>query len=180
MILRTAYCAAQPFSSFIRDARTNAVLWYALARRAYVSPAMVERVQSIDGRWHLLVLAEDWCGDAVNSLPVLARLAESADNVDLRVLPRDTYPELMDAHRSPRGARAIPVVILLDNDYTERAWWGSRPIELQRWIDEVGDSMDKEERYREARRWYARDRGASMLNEVIGLLAAAASDRRAA
>jgi hypothetical protein len=53
------------------------------------------------------VLSEDWCGDAVNSVPYLARLAELAPNLDLRVLARDENPDLMDAHLT-RGSRSIP------------------------------------------------------------------------
>ena len=34
--------------------------------------------------------------------------------------------------------------------------------------------MPKEERYKEVRRWYARDRGESTLREIVGLLEDAA------
>lgn len=175
--LRTRYCAAQPFANFVRDANENVELWQVLARRAQVPHDAVARVSALGGRWHLLVLAEDWCGDALNSLPVLARLAELAPNLDLRVLARDTHPDLMDAHLSPSGARAIPVVIVLDADWNERGWWGSRPAALQQWVNEEGRTMSKEDRYREIRRWYARDRGAEVLDEVITLLESAASQR---
>src|SRR3712207_8531646 len=51
---------------------------------------------------------------------------------------------------------SIPVVILLDDDYVERGWWGPRPTELQTWVVGAGQALDKAERYREIRRWYAR------------------------
>lgn len=94
----------------------------------------------------LLVLAEDWCGDAVKALPPLAARAARAGNLDLRVLSRDANDDLMDEHLTG-GARSIPVVIVLDHAFIERS-----------------------RRYREMRRWYARDRGASALHEVIAVL----------
>ena len=58
--LRKRYRAAKPFGEFLRDVEANADLWRALATRAHVPPELVERVRALGGRWHLLVLAEDW------------------------------------------------------------------------------------------------------------------------
>jgi hypothetical protein len=97
---------------------------------------------------------------------VVAKLAELAPNMDLRVLARDHNLDLMDAHLTGTS-RSIPVVILLDAEFNERGWWGPRPTELQRWVLGPGMSLDKTERYREVRGWYARDRGLSTLEEVV-------------
>ena len=180
MTLKRRYCEATPFSNFLDGVEANAGLWRSLARRAEVTGDVVERVRALGQRWHLLVLAEDWCGDAVNTLPVLAKLADVADNLDLRILSRDANPDLMDSHRAPNGARAVPVVIALDADFVERGFWGSRPSPLKTWVESEGMSMPKEERYREIRRWYARDRGATTLDEIVGLLESGAINRRAA
>lgn len=180
MTRKRRYCGATPFSNFLDGVEANADLWRSIARRAEVPDGDVERVRALGQRWHLLVLTEDWCGDAVNTLPVLAKLADIADNLDLRVLSRDANPDLMDAHLAPNGARAVPVVIALDADFVERGFWGSRPSPLKHWVESEGMSMPKEERYREIRRWYARDRGATTLDEVIGLLESGAINRRAA
>lgn len=168
--MRRRYCAAKPFSAFLRDVEVNAALWHSIARRADVPREWVERVRNAGGKWHLLVVAEDWCGDAVNTLPVLAKLAELAGNIDLRIISRDENPDVMDGHLSPTGARAIPVVMLLDESFAERGWWGSRPRELQEWVLSVGSGMSKEERYLAVRRWYTQDRGISAVREIVDLL----------
>jgi ADP-heptose:LPS heptosyltransferase len=118
-------------------------------------------------------MVEDWCGDAVNTVPHLARLAERAPNLDLRVVGREDNPDLMDAHLT-NGSRSIPVVIALDSAFVEHGWWGPRPSELQLWATTVGKTMEKDERYRYVRTWYARDRGRTTLDEVVTLLARAA------
>jgi hypothetical protein len=86
------------------------------------------------------------------------------------VLRRDENVDLMDAHLTD-GARAIPVVLVLDENYVERGWWGPRPADLQRWATSAGArAMTEHDRYREVRRWYARDRGRATLAEVLLLL----------
>ena len=170
--LQERFSAARTFPDFLSRAVANADLWRAVYAHARVDDAPLARAASLGGPWHLLVLVEDWCGDAVNTLPVLGRLAEHAPNIDLRVLGRDTNLDLMDAHLT-NGSRSIPVVMILDAMYRERAWWGPRPAELQAWVMGQGRTMTKEDRYREVRRWYARDHGATTVNEVLTLIAAA-------
>ncbi|MFN2565471.1 MAG: thioredoxin family protein [Gemmatimonadaceae bacterium] len=168
--MRDRYEAAPTFDAFIASAQQNKALWEMMYKLARVPQSFVDRVRALPGRRHLLVLNEDWCGDAVNTLPVLAKLATLAPaQVDLRVLGRDANPDLMDGHLTGTS-RSIPVVILLDDDYVERGWWGPRPKELQAWALGPGRAVDKAERYREIRRWYARDRALSTLEEVVGMM----------
>ena len=177
MSLKDRFETAPRFAEFLAAAQKNATLWRDTYRLTKVPDEAVARAAAVPGRWHLLVLVEDWCGDAVNTIPYLARLAELSPNLDLRVLGRDANPDLMDAHLAPSGARAIPVVIVLDESFGERGWWGSRPRELQAWMEAEGRAMEKEERYRHVRTWYARDRGRSTLHEVLALLEAASGIR---
>lgn len=171
--MKQRYLAAQTYEQFVATAEANRELWGAIHQRARLEPEAVERLRAIPGQWHLLVLNEDWCGDAVNTVPLVARLAEAAPNVDLRILGRDANPDLIDAHLT-NGSRSIPVVILLDEDYRERGWWGPRPSELQRWVLGEGMQLDKTERYRLVRQWYARDRGRTTVDEILTLLERAA------
>ena len=172
-MLPQRYFAAQTFEQFLETAAANRELWRAVYARVQIPGELLARVAALPDRWHLLVLNEDWCGDAVNTVPLIAKLAALAPNLDLRVLGRDANPDLMDAHLT-NSSRSIPVVILLDAEFGERAWWGPRPSVLQRWVLTEGTALPKEERYREVRRWYARDRGATTLDEIVALLEQAA------
>lgn len=174
--LRERYLGAPGFEDMLAAAKKNTDLWAAVWRRAKVPDAFVQRVAALEGAWHLLVLSEDWCGDAVNTVPVVARLAALAPNLDLRVLARDHNLDLMDAHLTGTS-RAIPVVIVLDDEFNERAWWGSRPAELQAWVTGPGRALEKEARYREVRAWYARDGGRTTLEEIVATLERAADGR---
>jgi len=176
--MRDRYEGAEEFDEFLAGVEEHEELWHEMARRARVPEEFLERVRQLEGEWHLLVLLEDWCGDAINTVPLIAKLAEEAPNVDLRVLGRDANPDLMDAHLS-NGARAIPVVMVLDANYNELGWWGSRPSELQEWVISEGLQLPPEERYAKIRGWYARDRGRSTLEEIVSLLEEC-QERRAA
>ena len=155
------------FETFLPTAQKNAELWQGVWDRVRLPEDLVERATALPGRWHLLVLSEDWCGDAVNIVPVLARLAEAVPTIDLRLIERDQHLDLMDAHLTNGKSRSIPVVILLDETFCERGWWGPRPTDLQRWVLEEGLKMDPEERYKKVRRFYAKDKGRTTLDEVI-------------
>lgn len=167
--MRDRYEGAQTFAEFLAEVREHEDFWRSLTKRARVPAEYLERVRALPDEWHLLVLAEDWCGDAINTIPYLATLAEAAPNLDLRLLGRDTNPDLMDTHLT-NGSRSIPVVMVLDRDYREVGWWGPRPRELQEWVLSEGLKLPPEERYTEVRRWYARDGGRTTLDEVITLL----------
>lgn len=164
------------FSAFLPTAETNADLWRGVWDRVRLPDDLVERAAAVPGRWHLLVISEDWCGDAVNIVPVLARLAEAVPALDLRIITRDDHLDLMDAHLTDGRSRSIPVVLVLDEDFVEHGWWGPRPSELQAWVMEEGLALPSDERYRHVRRFYARDKGRTTLEEVIAGLEAAAQE----
>src|SRR5438045_2984358 len=119
---RDRYLGAPEFEEMLATATQNAELWAAVWRRASVPEEYLRRVAQLGGAWHLLVLSEDWCGDAVNTVPVVAKLAELSANLDLRVLARDENLDLMDAHLTG-ASRSIPIVIALDDDFREQGWW---------------------------------------------------------
>jgi hypothetical protein len=173
--MRDRYLGAMEFEEMLATATANQDLWAAVWRRAQVPEGLVQRLGAIGGAWHFLVLSEDWCGDAVNTVPIVARLAELAGNADLRVLARDSNLDLMDTHLTG-SSRSIPVVIVLDEEFQERAWWGPRPRALQEWVLGPGKALDKDARYRDIRAWYARDKGRTTLEEVVAMVEAAASE----
>ena len=94
--------------------------------------------------------------------------------MDLRVLSRDENLDIMDAHLTGTS-RSIPIVILLDEEYVERAWWGPRPREIQGWVMEEGMKMEPGPRYAQVRRFYARDKGKAILSELLDLIRTAAT-----
>ena len=164
---------ALPFEEFVAAGAVQyRGLWHGIHRLSRV-PEWAETMVPPDRTRHLLVLAEDWCGDASNTIPVLARWTETVEGLSLRILRRDENPDVMDRYLT-NDARSIPIVIALDEDFNEVGHWGPRPSELQAWVMANKDTMPKDERYKEVRRWYAHDRGESTIREVGEMLGMAA------
>jgi hypothetical protein len=166
--------AAPTIGTYIDAAETNQEFWRGVHRTARVPDDLAARARAVRGEWNLLALSEHWCGDAVNSVPVIARLAELIPGARFHVLARDANPDLMDEHRT-RGTRSIPVVMIFDHAFIEQGWWGPRPGVLQQWFLAEGTLLEKPDRSRRVREWYARDRGRSAQQEVLALVEAAAA-----
>ena len=163
---------AYDFPSYLgREVHEHTALWNGMYRKAAPPEWAVRRACELGGRWNLLVLSEDWCGDASNTLPALARFAEAVPGIELRVLKRDENPELMGRYLTD-GARSIPLAIVLDAAYEPVGCWGPRPAELQRFVlsERRAGVKDKGDLYKDVRRWYARDRGETTLRELLGVL----------
>ena len=170
---QAAWDRAQTFAAFLPTADDNVDLWEQNYSRARIPQDLADRAAAAVGSWRLLVLSEDWCGDAANTVPVLAAFAEAVPTLDLRLLARDENLDLMDEHLTGTS-RSIPVVILLDGDGVERGWWGPRPADLQAWVMGPGQELEKDDRYREVRKWYVRDRGRTTVEDVVALIERAA------
>ena len=170
LINRTRYYGGETFADFLARETVNHEMWLAVSRRVIIPIEYSARVEALRGHWHLLVLSEDWCGDSVNIVPIIAKLADSITNMDMRILARDQNLDIMDAHLTNGKSRSIPIVILLNEKFQECGWWGPRPRELQKWVVEKGMQLPKEVRYKEVRTFYARDRGATTIREIVEML----------
>ena len=169
MIDESRFRTGDIFAEFLGRPLSNKPLWEAIYNRATVDDELISRVRALGGRWHLLVVNEDWCGDSVNILPYLAKLTDGLENMEMRIVRRDENLDIMDAHLTGKS-RSIPVVILLDEDFRECGWWGPRPTELQSWVIEEGLKLPKDERYKQVPTRYARDRGQTTMAEIVGML----------
>ncbi len=86
--------------------------------------------QQLSQPLHVLVLAEDWCGDVIANLPVLGRLAQESPQIDLRIFLRDQHLDLMDQYLKEGQFRSIPVFVLFDADFNELGHWIERPRKM--------------------------------------------------
>jgi hypothetical protein len=167
---RALWASAQTFEAFVAASGNHRALWEGVYRIARLPEWAAEA--ALPGARRLLVIAEDWCGDAVNTVPILAKLADATPGLELRIILRDPNPEVMDRYLT-NGSRSIPVVIALDEEFRELGHWGPRPTELQSWVMANRASTPKSELYPKVRTWYARDRGETTVREVLGIAGAA-------
>ena len=88
-----------------------------------------------NGPTKMLVLGEDWCGDVVRGLPVLAKMAEAA-GWDMRVFPRDQHHDIMNEFLKEGQWMSIPTAVFYTSDHRYILHWIERP--------EVADQEQRE------------------------------------
>ncbi len=79
---------------------------------------------------HAMAIGADWCPDVYGNLPVLARIAAQAPEVDLRVFDRDQNPDLMDQYLNEGKFKSIPVIAFFDADWRELGVFIERPASV--------------------------------------------------
>jgi DNA-binding transcriptional LysR family regulator len=151
----------------------HAELWNGVYRRSDTPEDVLDAIEELGRDWKLMAIAEDWCGDASNLVPIFARLAEASPRIELRIVKRDESPELMDLYLT-NGSRSVPIVVIMDEEFRPVGRWGPRPAELQEFVvrEKRAGRRPSSDIYRYTRRWYARDRGETTLREVVEIMAA--------
>src|SRR2546425_11945274 len=94
---RTLWDTALTFDAFLAASSKHKGLGEGLYKIARL-PAWATDAVPADAGLKLLVIAEDWCGDASSTVPVLARLAHETPGLELRIILRDQIPEVMDRY----------------------------------------------------------------------------------
>ncbi|MEJ2882573.1 thioredoxin family protein [Pedobacter sp. GR22-6] len=135
-----------------------------------IDEALQSAIGKIGSGYRLLVISEGWCGDAAQIVPVFDKLVQVSDGkLSLKLVLRDKNLPLIDAHLT-NGGRAIPVLLVLDEQGEVRAQWGPRPQVLQQllveWKKENTDMMAIAEKLHS---WYAKDKTRSTQDELSRL-----------
>jgi hypothetical protein len=74
----------------------------------------------------MMVIGEDWCGDVIRGLPVLARVAEAA-GIPISIFPRDTHMDIMNEYLNKGEYLSIPVAVFYTADHKYICHWIERP-----------------------------------------------------
>jgi hypothetical protein len=92
---------------------------------------------------NVMVITEDWCGDALTYVPVFGRLAECTDCWTLKVFLRDQNLDLADQYLKEGRHRSVPVFVFFNQDMRELGCFIERPravnAERQRLIDQLAE-----------------------------------------
>lgn len=119
-----------------------------------------------------LVISESWCGDAAHLLPVMNKIAELNDNINLRIVLRDDNDDLMNRFLT-NESRSIPKLIMIDAESFEVLdVYGPRPsiaTELAQDFKKEHGSLTPEFK-EDLQRWYNKDKGATTIYDLIEFL----------
>ncbi|GAA5521587.1 thioredoxin family protein [Aliifodinibius salicampi] len=143
-----------------------------LDKQTLLKAELGEALESVEQQWIWLVLTEAWCGDAAQNIPVIAKMADQTDNIELKLILRDEHLDIMDQYLT-NGGRSIPKLICLDAETLEEIGsWGPRPKEAQekamKWKND--SEISNKEWGEKLHKWYADNRTEDIQEEFVQLI----------
>ena len=141
-------------------------------KKLMIPEEVEEKFRNYRGKVTWLVITESWCGDAAHALPVMNKLANLSDGIDLKIVYRDTHPDLMDEFLT-NGTRSIPKLIALDEENDEIIGeWGSRPSEATKMVEDFKTEHGAltPEFKQQLQVWYNKDKGRNIIEDLSALV----------
>jgi hypothetical protein len=133
MLTAERFAQGMTFPEYLAQMGANRERFARLLSEATVAEEDREALRKLGRRLKVLVITEDWCGDALYSFPALAKLVEGEPDVEMRVFLRDRNPDVMDRYLKRGLYRTIPVFVLFDEEMNEMA----RFMERQNVVHEI-------------------------------------------
>jgi hypothetical protein len=182
--LETLYESGEDFDTYVEWMIEEDDIWKRNRAEATI-PADVEfAARRIPGQWRLLIVSEELCLDAQNTVPYIAALADSMPRLELRVVDSNKGREVTESRRTPDDRGATPTVVILDKNGADAGCWIERPAALTTFYMQNklalgdADAAGRERLKADYKDWYERDAGATTLREVVALIDAAARGAR--
>ena len=141
-------------------------------KKLEISDEQRDIISELDIKVIWLVITESWCGDAAHVMPVISKMADLNDNIDLKVVLRDENEDLMNQFLT-NGTMSIPKMIMI-NDKTGVVTdtYGPRPSEATKMVNDYKSKHGKltPEFKEDLQRWYNQDKGKGTIKDLTGML----------
>lgn len=137
-----------------------------------ISEENIAKLKSLKKKYIWLVLAEGWCADSSQILPVLNKMAHESGKIDLKIVLPEENEDLMDLFLTD-DVRKIPKLIIVDKESGDvYGSWGPMPkgaSDLVKQYKEKNGFIDEAAKT-DLQTWYLKDKGISTQNELVGLM----------
>lgn len=134
----------------------------------------IKKIKEYNKNSYWLVITESWCGDAAHVIPVLNKIAQQNDRIDIKMVLRDENEQLMNLFLT-NGSKSIPKLIAIDKDKLEVLFtYGPRPsaasiiVENEKKENGILSLKFKQE----LQMWYNKDKGKTTVADIIELMQA--------
>lgn len=162
---------------YINYTKLNESRMHRLDKTIEVTQETKALLENLSKEYIWLVLAESWCGDAAQVVPVINKMAEVTSKIDLRIVLRDENEELMNLFLT-NGTKSIPKLIIIEKETGEVVGdFGPRPTQAKQLITDYKSThgvVDETAKI-ELQKWYLADKGVAIQNEISALITATAS-----
>lgn len=129
-----------------------------------------QKVKTIENKVTWVVLTEGWCGDAAQNIPIINKIAEENENIELKLVLRDENPELINEFLT-NGNQSIPKLIQIEDGKVTKKW-GPRPSIATKMIADykAEHGVVDAEIKKDLQLWYNKDKGLNTVDDIIELL----------
>ena len=161
-----------PTEDHIVFTKLNEARMHRLDKTMQVTDETKSFLENLKKEYTWIVIAESWCGDAAQILPVINKMATVSDKINLRIVLRDDNEELMNQFLT-NGTKSIPKLIIVDKESNEViADFGPRPIMAKQLILDykAEHGVVDETAEIELQKWYLQDKGISTQKEIVELM----------
>ena len=135
-------------------------------KKGELTDEMKTILSGITTKQNWVLITEPWCGDAANSVPLIAKMATLNSNINLEIQLRDSASEI-DRYLT-NGGKAIPKLIVRDVNGEDLFVWGPRPEKAQALVlSQKEEDLTQDEKYANILQWYMKDKGGSVQSEII-------------
>ena len=132
-LLSTTHAAGLGFEDYVATDPKRAPDWLAIHERTTLAPDQRALLEGFVRTLNVVVVSGTWCGACVQQGPLLARIAEGSDLIDLRWVDRDDRPELASRLRINGGDR-VPVAVFMNEFFEPVSILGDRTLTRYRAI----------------------------------------------
>ncbi|MFC1715077.1 thioredoxin family protein [Candidatus Poribacteria bacterium] len=122
---------ALSYKAYMEASPDNKQRWQEVYDRVALTDDQKALLGGFTRKMNVLCMSGAWCGDCVRQGPMLQRIAEGSDVIDLRFLDRDLNPDLRERLRVLGGMR-VPVVVFLSEDFFECDRFGAKTLSTYR------------------------------------------------
>ncbi|MBC8883845.1 thioredoxin family protein [Flavobacterium piscinae] len=158
--------------SLTKYSELNEVRMNRLEKTIQITERVAQSLENLQANYIWIVISEGWCGDAAQLLPIIHKMAELSEKIDLRIVLRDENEALMNQFLT-NGGKAIPKLLILDAEtLTVLSDWGPRPEGAKNLILDykTRHGVVDETAKTELQKWYLHDKGISTQKEIIALV----------
>ncbi len=151
----------------LNEARMNR-----LDKKIVITEDNIQKLLHLKKHYIWLVLAEGWCGDAAQLLPIMNKMVTFSKHIDFKIVFRDENEALMNQFLT-NESQAIPKLIVLETSAEKvLGSWGPRPKGATQLIKSYKQQYGviDETAKKELQLWYLHDKGISTQNEIVELM----------
>ena len=105
--------------------------WNEHYQAVQLSKEQQKLINGFTRRMNVLFMSGIWCGDCVRQGPIVQRIAEANNLIDLRFIDNKENSELAEELRI-NGASKVPVAVFFSEDFFELGRFGDRHLAIYR------------------------------------------------